>query len=171
MLESGCHYRLTTKSGKSRDVVVVNNDPIERRVIVKASHGNAKGMQTIRLSDYTNCRKIRACAARNTIKKVATRNPNTHLYMFQLDKGIYKIGCTDDVEGRLRNARTWCANLEKKATRKIPTHKSANWRSYEHQVHNHFSAKRCANGGTEVFRFSAKEAADAIDYLKTMRFQ
>lgn len=172
-LEIGANYRLTTKSGNTRDVTIVGHNAVDRRFLAKVLHGNAKGTQAIRLSDFASHRKIRACAARSPIdKRTEKRAPlNTQLYIFQLDKGTYKIGCSDDVEERLRTARTWCANLQKKATRKIPVSKSANWRTYEHKLHAKFARQRCANGGTEVFRLTAAQANEAIEYLRRMRFE
>ena len=103
-------------------------------------------------------------------RHLAHKKNTTHLYMFKLNNGIYKIGCSDDVGKRLKQGKTWSSQIEMVAARKIPAEKSANWRQYEYKVHEKFGDHRCKEGGTELFKFAPREAFKAAHFMKHMRF-
>ena len=107
----------------------------------------------------------RGCAAAAALKPSTTT-----LYIFKTGQNIYKLGCTDNVAGRMRSGRTWCPMMQLVATRRIPSNKSANWRLYENRLKNMFASKRCVNGGTEVFRFSTGELSRVKNYLDRICF-
>lgn len=114
------------------------------------------------------CMRPKTIALRK--KKNVEKNNNTHLYMFKLYHGLYKIGCSDDVNRRFKQGKTWSSQIEIVASRKIPAQKSANWRHYEHKIHQQFIRNRCAGGGTELFRFAPREVSTAKNFMKNMRF-
>lgn len=103
-------------------------------------------------------------------KKNIEKMNNTQLYIFKLYHGIYKIGCSDDVNRRFQEGKTWSSEIEIIASRKIPALKSSNWRHYEHKIHKEFSGNRCVGGGTELFRFAPREVHKAKNFMKNMRF-
>jgi hypothetical protein len=110
--------------------------------------------------------KTIALRKRNTIYK----NSNTQLYVFKLHSGIYKIGCSDNIEARLKQGKTWSPHIELIINRRIPAQKSFNWRQYESKIHKEFDNDRCKNGGTEMFHFTQQRLNEVVNYIKHMRF-
>lgn len=110
---------------------------------------------------------------KNKQKHTSKPKPLTHLYIFKIgndDQHIYKIGCSDNIENRKKEGKTWCSEIQTVATRRIPINKSANWRYYEKKLHMRFSSNKCVNGGNEIFEFSETELETAKKYLKNLRF-
>lgn len=103
-------------------------------------------------------------------KKALENKNNTHLYIFKLNDNIYKIGCSDDVEQRLKQGKTWSSRISMVAKRKIPASKSCDWRNYERKVHKKFGDFQCKEGGKELFEFGPDEACKAAKFMKHMRF-
>ena len=167
MFERGFSYRLMTKAGVTRDVTVLSYDGIDKRH--KIVPVGSKSAQNIKMSDFTHHKKIRTCRAIQN-NRAPKNEKSTRLYIFKVGNNSYKIGCTSDIDARLKAGRTWCANVQHKGSRCIPFHKTKHWRKYEQKLQREFANKRCANGGTEVFRFNNKEATQAVSFLKTMKF-
>ena len=164
-LHTGNAYRFTTKFGRTRDMRVVGYDPIQKRQLVKPIGKATAKTQSLRLADYSKVRTIRPC------RQLAKKQPKrTALYMLKTGTQTYKIGCTNDLEQRMRSGRTWCAVMERVATRAIPADKVNNWRAYEQEVMRKFEKKRCNAGGTEVFRMNAREASEATKFLRGFKF-
>lgn len=108
----------------------------------------------------------------NSFKPTMSENTTkTHLYIFQLFENIYKIGCSDNVENRLKNAKTWSPNIKLISQKAIPVDKGANWRSYEKKLHAKFEKNRFGNGGSEIFNFSDSEIAYVVKYVQKMSFK
>ena len=95
---------------------------------------------------------------------------STQLYIFQLDNDKYKIGCSDNIEKRLKAGKTWSASIQKVISRKIPPMKSSKWRFYEKKIQDKFSERRVKHGGTEIFNFNKETVCQAVNFLKNMRF-
>ena len=115
-------------------------------------------------------RKIRVNTLKQRKQHQKFKNCTTQIYIFKLDNDRYKIGCSDNVEKRLKAGKTWSNHIEHIASRKIPPMKSANWRYYEKKVQTRFSTMRAKDGGTEIFMFDNKAATAAISFLKNMKF-
>lgn len=165
MMSNGNAYRLTKRSGVTRDVRLVEYDPISKRHMVRPVNRPTSVAHAIRMSDYVSIRPIRPCAIK---KKKSVRS--THLYIFKISPNTYKFGCSYDVGKRMRTGKTWCPMMERVATRKIPDKKSSKWRDYEDALKQTATKGKCPTGGTEVFRLSSRELHAAKSFLATMRF-
>lgn len=94
----------------------------------------------------------------------------TQLYLLKTGPNIYKIGCSSNVQARMRSGRTWCPMMQLVATKKIPATKVLNWRTHEQQVKDEFEWARCPDGGTEIFRFSPAQLERVKTRLQHFNF-
>tara|TARA_B110000046_G_scaffold85655_1_gene93711 strand:- start:1805 stop:2320 length:516 start_codon:yes stop_codon:yes gene_type:complete len=170
MIEAGKSYKMMDANGKEQHFAIVNRDANSGTydIIDLANAGRRHTHKSLR--NFTVVKPVRKCSVRTKCANPTVHSKHTQLYIVQTDSGTYKIGCTDDLDARMRAGRTWCANMRTVATRTIPRHKSANWRRYEGKVHKRVSKQRCSNGGNEVFKLKRGDLRMAVKYMHNMRF-
>tara|TARA_B110000046_G_C12843198_1_gene334541 strand:- start:50 stop:568 length:519 start_codon:yes stop_codon:yes gene_type:complete len=168
-MQAGNAYRLTTKSGRTRDIQYVSYDPVAKRDMVRVLHVRNTNPQEIKLGNFSTCRPIRKCNAKQR-PLATTRAAETRLYLLKTGTNIYKIGCSSNVQERMRSGRTWCPMMQLVATRKVPTSKVLNWRTHEQQVKDEFKWARCPDGGTEIFRFNPAQLERVKTRLRYFNF-
>ena len=167
-IQIGQSYRLMDALGVAHDYCILGYDGRTRKHRVADLSKAHRPAKHIRLSEHVMIKPVRQCAVHaEEAKEVPS---TTELYIVQTGPGTYKIGCTDDLQARMRAGRTWCADMRAVATRTIPRAKTGAWRRYEGKVHKRFSNKRCARGGSEVFKFTGVELQNAVAYMRRMRF-
>lgn len=161
-MELGQTYTLNDAAGHRRRFRFLHFNARSNKYTVRDMERASSGTMRIQMKDFSMARRVPS----NT----GAIHNNTQLYILKTGAGIYKIGCTDDLEARMRAGKTWCSHMSKVATRAIPCHKSRDWRRYERKVHRRFSKNRCEAGGCEVFKFTNAQASDAAGYLARLRF-
>jgi len=167
-MDNGSTYRLT-KGRSVQHVKCISSHKGSSYLVTNAAHKQSIPHR-VHASQFDTIKLVRACTHKPIIRKRAAQAMTTQLYIFQIGRCTYKIGCSDNVDSRLRAGKTWSAMAKTKATRSIPAAKTGLWRKYEKRVHTKFQNNRCPSGGREVFRFSSSEATRAVDYLKRMKF-
>lgn len=160
-IELGQTYNMTDAAGRKRQYKFLHFNARSGKYTVRDMDRASSGTTRIQTKDYS--------VPRRTPSNTTVAN-NTQLYILKTGAGIYKIGCTDDLEARMRAGKTWCPRMTKVATRMIPRHKTRDWRRYERKMHRRFSDNRCEAGGCEVFKFTNAQASDAVGYLGRLRF-
>ena len=148
-MQKGGYYALTDKSGQRKTYRCCQVRPTIK-VVETTRRAKAFVFQS---EKYTCVRPSRQC----TMKKDASRG--CYVYVFRVGKDTYKIGCSADVDRRLKQGRTWCSEIEKVAT--LPL-RDASWRKQEQQLHHMLRQHRCSKGGTEIFKMKANTLADAL---------
>lgn len=166
MVEAGQSYKFLDTKGNEQAYAILEYDAASgtHRVMDLVRRKNARK----HLGGLTIVKSIRKCSVRPNTTKLTPST--TQLYVVQTGSGTYKIGCTDDLDARMRAGKTWCAKLRLVATRTIPAQKSSEWRRYESKLHKRLAKKRCVDGGNEVFALKMAEVNVLKRYMKNMRF-
>lgn len=170
MIETGHNYKMIDSNGKQYAYEIVDYDPQNGTYGVADLQNGGRRYAQKDLRNFTVLKSLRKCSVPSKKANVNTSSSTTQLYIVQTGSGTYKIGCTDDLEARMRAGKTWCANMRQVTSRTIPKHKTQNWRRYESKVHKRVAKNRCANGGNEVFKLNMSGLKDAVKYMHNMRF-
>lgn len=156
----GERYELRDSAGSKHDYQFIHYNSRSGKYTVRDMQRKSTETKRVKLDTHTIVRRVSS----------KTNKSTTELYILKTGANIYKIGCTDDLDARMRAGRTWCSNMSRIASRTIPKPKTGNWRRYENKLHSRFSQSRCQGGGNEVFKFTVKELQDAAGYMNRMRF-
>lgn len=168
-IETGMSYRMMDSKGNEQTYSIVNYDPKSSTYEVVDLGKNGRRARK-NLQNFRILAPVRKCSVQKKPNAVPEKKSTTQLYIVQTGSGTYKIGCTDDLDSRMRAGRTWCANMRAISTRTIPKHKTAHWRRYESKIHKRLSSKRCKEGGNEVFKLKSADLHGAVKYMHSMRF-
>jgi hypothetical protein len=167
-------YKISRNAGNSTRTVVCAGVEPDGSCLVHPKGRPATDVHRVSPAQLAVVRKVRDCALKRVHyahrKLSGGKKTTTQLYVLHIGNGYYKIGCSDDLDKRIRAGRTWVPKIEKTATRTIPEAKTGNWRKYERRIHSKFSANRCAQGGKEVFRLNRQDVGNVVEYMKKMRF-
>ena len=167
---AGASYRMRDAVGREQNYHILSHDDQTGVTTVLDLSKSSRPIQRIALSQHRIIKEIRACAVQTKDAIDADSISTTQLYIVKTGSGTYKIGCTDNLDARMRAGRTWCSTMSKVAARTIPKFKTRQWRRYEKKLHSRFASQRCSSGGSEVFKFNNVQVQQAIGYLKHMRF-
>lgn len=165
-LRTNTTYKCERANGACTYVRVLAYDPVERRYQIQTKAGT----QYFNPSAYARLTPVREARARGTIAK--TRAAAVSLYLLHLGNDTYKVGCTNDVARRVRQARTWAPDVRVVAKRTIPSHTSAQWRRFERALLEEVREGQAPRptGGREVVRLTHAQADRAAQTLRRMRF-
>ena len=152
-LINGCTYEVSL-AGKTLMARIVCRNPVDGLYTVDIGGKE----QRLDLSSAT----IRRCRA---TKKTSTTD--VYLYMCDIGNGLFKIGVSASPARRQKQIRTYSGKASMRITARIPTQKSAAFRSFEKAVLQRFAHGR-TNGGTEVLRLSAPEANECAGFMHAL---
>lgn len=182
-LQSGLTYKLTKPSGKTLFVKLKEYDPIYKKWKVQV-HGLKENTTYISEREYSFI-PVRSCTVlcnnknENCFRKrhktiSSNKQMQVFLYILQIGKNLYKIGCTENVERRMKQGKTWCNFMKLISKRRIPSEKSLNWKKYEQNLHKQVQTlnfhEQSKEGGSEIFYMSAKNLLLAQSILKNLKF-
>ena len=182
----GFTYKMETASGRELFLKLTAYDPIYKRWLAEDAATENSKPTYVNLKEYSSIVPVRTCAvpkhrpllaARVKNRRRAARrasNASTCLYIIGIGNNHYKVGCTDNIEQRMRQGKTWCSNMHLVAKKNIPRVHTGNWRLHERNVHEAVAqGSRCGHsktGGTEVFRLTPHALERAKQFLRNMRF-
>lgn len=153
-LINGCTYEVSM-AGKTHMARIVGHNPVDGMYTVNIDGRNMR----MDLSSATLRRR------RATTKKTSTAD--VYLYMCDIGNGLFKIGVSASPQRRQKQIRTYSGKASMRTTARIPTKKSAAFRSFEKAVLQRFAHGR-TSGGTEVLRLSASEANECAGFMRAL---
>lgn len=166
-LKTGRMYEFTKSSGKSIIAKIEKYDPVYKQWMIR----NSEKTQNTSYIDVKTYKSIRSIT---TASKKASAN-KTHLYIFKIGPELYKLGCSDNVEQRMKQGKTWCSSIQLVMKRKIPTSCVHEWRKYESKMHEMVkviqSRKRQGTGGREIFHLTLPNLKRVKEFVRTMNFE
>lgn len=152
--QKGCSYQIKT-GGRTLVARVQEYNPVDRY------HAVTVDGRTVRMDlSKATVRRRRAAS-----KKTSTRD--VYLYLCELGGGLYKIGVSASPQRREKQIKTYSGKAKMRTTARIPSHKSAAFRSFEKAVLERFAHGR-TSGGTEVLRLSAKDVTDCSSFMRSI---
>ncbi len=169
-LTVGSSYRMKDALGREQNYHILAKEERTGMSTVLDLSNPSRPIKRIAIKKHRIIKEVRACAVQPDESALKTPISTTQLYIVKTGSNTYKIGCTDDIEERMRAGRTWCSTMSKVAVRTIPKLKTGEWRRYEKKLLSRFAPQRCTGGGTEVFKLNNLQVQQAVGYLKTMRF-
>lgn len=153
-LLDGCMYEVAM-AGKTRLVRVLGQNPVD-------------GMHTVSVDGKTQRMDLSTATARR--RRASTKKTPTtdvYLYMCDIGNGLFKIGVSASPQRRQQQIRTYSGKATMRTTARIPTQKSAAFRSFEKAVLTRFAHGR-TTGGTEVLKLTSKEADECAGFMRTL---
>lgn len=153
-LINGCTYEVSM-AGKTLMARIVDRNPVDGMYTVNIGGKE----QRLDLSSATIRRR------RATKKKTSTAD--VYLYMCDIGNGYFKIGVSAAPQRRQKQIQTYSGKASMRTTARIPTQKSAAFRSFEKAVMQRFAHGR-TTGGTEVLRLSAWEANECATFMRAL---
>lgn len=161
MIKAGCSYKVQRRNCVI-SVTVLSVDSLNSTCEVQVE--GRTSASSMSLSSFKTAQQISGRALK-TFKKKTARN-DVVLYLMKTGKETYKVGCTKDVQQRLRAAKTWCAEVSLVAQRSVPCAHAPFWRFHERRVHAKLSQFQCKKGGKEVMQI--RSAADLAIVKSTL---
>lgn len=153
-LLNGCTYEVAM-AGKTHLMRVLDRNPVD-------------GMHTVSIDGKTLRMDLSAATVRRrraTNKKTPTTD--VYLYMCDIGNGLFKIGVSASPQRRQQQIRTYSGKASMRTTARIPTQKSAAFRSFEKAVLARFAHGRTA-GGTEVLKLTSTEADECATFMRSL---
>ena len=152
---NGCSYKVHHADGTTDVVRILGYNAIDRLHQVVC---NGKQMRM-------NLAKCTISKHRPVSKKTSTQD--IYLYLCDIGNSLYKIGVSGSPDRREKQIRTYSGKAIMRTTARIPTKKSAAFRSFEKAVLERFSHGR-TSGGTEVLRLNSKEVDACSAFMKAI---
>ena len=130
------------------------------------------GMHTLTVNGKTIRMNLKTASSvrrrRGAQPKKKTSTEDVYLYLCEIGDGLFKVGVSASPQRRRKQIRTYTSKATMRAVARIPSHRSAAFRSFEKQVLARFAHGRTAAGGTEVLKLRPKEAADCAGYMRSI---
>ena len=154
MLANGLH-ECVFRSGQRHTVTVVGYDPVYNCHIIETDRGKRQFL------DSKHCAHIKRVRSGKT-----PRSRPACLYLLEIGDGVYKAGCTRNLQQRIRAAKTFCERVQVVATRELKARHA--WREYETRFMSILTQLCKSNGqaGKEVFVMEANAAKAAARMMQ-----
>ena len=154
---NGCSYDVAPVKGAAEmNVKIVGYNSVDGMHTIVY---NAKTMR-VDMSRYSAIKRSRKGNNKTSTKDV-------FLYLCDLGQGLYKIGVSASPERRQKQIKTYSGHALMRKTVRIPSHKSAEFRTFEKAVLTTFAHGR-TSGGTEVLKLSNSDADACASFMQTI---